>query len=204
MRSWPRGETRAPRSASGLARSLPTLIPAWRRPAPTGPTQRNVCLDLLAAAGKSDAIARAFSQYQSADNMTDRMAAMETLAQHDRPERAQALEDFYARFSGDQLIIDKWLALQAAIPEPATLERVRTLTSHPAFSMANPNRVLALIGSFAQANHTQFNRLDGAGYDFVADTMLALTRRIHRWLRASWSRSAPGARSKRGGASVRK
>jgi aminopeptidase N len=177
MRSWPRGETRAPRSASGLARSLPTLIPAWRRPAPTGPTQnslRNVCLDLLAAAGKSDAIARAFSQYQSADNMTDRMAAMETLAQHDRPERAQALEDFYARFSGDPLIIDKWLALQAAIPEPATLERVRTLTSHPAFSMANPNRVLALIGSFAQANHTQFNRLDGAGYDFVADTMLAL------------------------------
>ena len=63
---------------------------------------------------------------------------------------------------------------QAAIPEPATLERVRTLTSHPAFSMANPNRVLALIGSFAQANHTQFNRLDGLGYDFVADIVLKL------------------------------
>jgi aminopeptidase N len=135
---------------------------------------RKVCLDLLAAADKSEAIARAFLQYQSADNMTDRMAALETLAQHDRPERAQALEDFYARYVDDPLIIDKWLALQAAIPEPATLDRVRTLTSHPAFSMANPNRVRALIGSFAQANHTQFNRLDGAGYDFVADTMLAL------------------------------
>ena len=32
----------------------------------------------------------------------------------------------------------------------------------------------ALIGSFAQANHTQFNRADGAGYDFVADFVLAL------------------------------
>ena len=51
---------------------------------------------------------------------------------------------------------------------------MRALTAHPAFSMANPNRVRALIGSFAQANHTQFNRIDGAGYEFVADTVLAL------------------------------
>ncbi|HTP91326.1 MAG TPA: aminopeptidase N C-terminal domain-containing protein, partial [Xanthobacteraceae bacterium] len=64
--------------------------------------------------------------------------------------------------------------LQAAIPEPATLDRVRALTAHPAFSMANPNRVRALIGAFAQGNHTQFNRPDGAGYDFVADIVLAL------------------------------
>ena len=40
--------------------------------------------------------------------------------------------------------------------------------------MTNPNRIRALIGSFAQANHTQFNRLDGKGYDFVADFVLAL------------------------------
>ena len=64
--------------------------------------------------------------------------------------------------------------MQAAIPAAGTLERVRTLTSHPAFSMANPNRVRSLIGSFAQANHTQFNRVDGAGYDFIADAMVAL------------------------------
>ena len=108
------------------------------------------------------------------DNMTDRMAALETLAQQERPERTEAIEDFYARYSGDPLIIDKWLALQAAIPEPATLDRVRALTVHPAFSMANPNRVRSLIGSFAQVNHTQFNRPDGAGYDFVADIVLTL------------------------------
>jgi aminopeptidase N len=135
---------------------------------------KNVCLDLLAVAEQSDAIARAFAQYQNADNMTDRMAALDTLSQHDRPERATALEDFYQRYADDPLIIDKWLALQAAIPEPATLDRVRALTSHPAFSMANPNRVRALIGSFAHANHTQFNRADGGGYDFVADVVIAL------------------------------
>jgi len=135
---------------------------------------KNVCLDLLTATEGLEAIALAFSQYQSADNMTDRMAALETLALHDRPERRQALEAFYASYQDDPLIIDKWLALQAAIPEPGTLDRVRALTAHPAFSMANPNRVRALIGSFAQVNHTQFNRADGAGYDFVADTVLTL------------------------------
>jgi aminopeptidase N len=137
-------------------------------------TLKNACLDLLAITENNDAIARVFAQYQGADNMTDRMAALETLAQHDRPERATAFDDFYRRYAADPLIIDKWLALQAAIPEPATLDRVRALTNHPAFSVANPNRVRALIGSFAQVNHTQFNRHDGLGYDFVADFVLML------------------------------
>jgi aminopeptidase N len=135
---------------------------------------KNICLDLLAATEHSGAIARALSQYESADNMTDRLAALETLSLHDRPERARAFDDFYRRYADDPLVIDKWFTLQAAIPEPATLERVRALSSHPAFSMANPNRVCSLIGAFAQVNQTQFNRLDGAGYDFVADVALAL------------------------------
>jgi aminopeptidase N len=135
---------------------------------------KNVCLGLLAATEQEEAIALALAQYRGADNMTDRAAALEILALYDRPERAQALEDFYSRYADDPLIIDKWLALQAAIPEPATLDRVQALTAHAAFSMANPNRVRALIGSFAQVNHTQFNRIDGAGYDFIADAVLAL------------------------------
>jgi aminopeptidase N len=135
---------------------------------------KNACLDFLAVTGRDDAIARADAQYRNADNMTDRIAALDALSRHDRPERAAALDDFYKRYAGDPLIIDKWLALQAAIPERGTLDRVRALTTHRAFSMANPNRVRALIGSFAQANHTQFNRADGAGYDFVADILIAL------------------------------
>ena len=135
---------------------------------------KNACLDLLALTETDAAIARAFRQYREADNMTDRMAALETLAAHNRPERAAALNDFYARYGEDPLVIDKWFALQAVIPEPTTLDRVRTLTHHPAFSAANPNRIRALIGAFAQANQTQFNRRDGAGYDFVADFVLEL------------------------------
>jgi aminopeptidase N len=135
---------------------------------------RNCCLDLLAATRDPTARALALKQFEAADNMTDRLAALAALSLQDVPEREQALDAFYQRFTSDALVIDKWLALQAAIPEPATLDRVRALTTHPAFSFANPNRVRSLIGAFAQTNQTQFNRADGAGYDFVADCILAL------------------------------
>ena len=43
--------------------------------------------------------------------------------------------------------------------------------------MSNPNRIRALVGGFASGNQTQFNRPDGAGYDFLADFVLDLDRR---------------------------
>jgi aminopeptidase N len=135
---------------------------------------KNVCLDLLAATQESHAIRLVAKQYQDADNMTDRMAALGTLSLHDVAERNAAFDDFYRRYRDDPLIIDKWFSLQAMTPDPATLDRVRALTGHPAFSMTNPNRVRSLIGAFAQGNSTQFNRADGAGYEFVADRILAL------------------------------
>jgi len=135
---------------------------------------RNTCLDLLATTHASEAIALADRQFAQADNMTDRMAALATLSQVDCPQRTAAIAEFYRRYAGDALIVDKWLALQAMIPEPGTLDHIKSLTNHPAFSYGNPNRVRALIGSFAQANQTQFNRPDGAGYDFLVETVLAL------------------------------
>jgi aminopeptidase N len=162
-----------------------TLAETYARMADEGPyspdaasagrrSLKNTCLDLLAASGNLEGIKRAAGQYQSASNMTDRIAALVTLSLHDVPQRTEAIEDFYRRYSNDPLIIDKWFSLQAGIPEPGTLDRVRALTGHPAFSPSNPNRVRALIGAFAQGNPTQFNRADGQGYDFVAGNVLAL------------------------------
>ena len=152
-------------------------VPGGYTPDATGAGRRslrNICLDLMAAAGGQAAITRAMRQYEAADNMTDRMAALATLSLHDVSERTRALADFYQRYQADALVVDKWLSLRATIPEAGTLAKVRELTGHPAFSMANPNRVRALIGAFAQGNPTQFNRADGAGYDFVAETVLTL------------------------------
>jgi aminopeptidase N len=170
---------------AGIGERLgPALAKAYDRMAIAGPyspdatsagrrSLRNSALDLLAATGAAAAIARAARQYEAADNMTDRMAALATLSLHAAPERDRALADFYARYAADALVIDKWFSLQAMIPQPDTLDQVRALTSHSTFSFANPNRVRALIGVFA-ANPTQFNRADGAGYDFIADTLLTL------------------------------
>jgi aminopeptidase N len=135
---------------------------------------RNVVLDLLAATGKPDAVARAARQYDAADNMTDRMAALSTLSLHEGPSRERAIADFYKRFADNALVVDKWFSLQAMSPEPETLDKVRALTAHPAFSFANPNRVRSLIGAYAQSNPPQFNRADGAGFDFIAGVILSL------------------------------
>jgi aminopeptidase N len=85
------------------------------------------------------------------------------------PEGVPALAAFRDRYHDDPLVLDKWLSLEASVPAPETLERVRALLAGPAFSLSNPNRIRALIGSFAAGNQTQFNRPDGAGYDFLAD-----------------------------------
>jgi len=171
---------------TAMAAHLGTALPeTYQRFAATGPYSpdaasagrralKNACLDLLAVSAEPAAIARVASQYAAADNMTDRMAALATLSVHDLPQREAALGDFYRRFESDPLVIDKWFTLQAMIPEPGTLARVRELTNHPAFSFANPNRIRALIGAFAQSNQKEFNRGDGAGYEFLADTVLAL------------------------------
>ncbi|MFK8252201.1 aminopeptidase N [Ancylobacter terrae] len=138
---------------------------------------KNVCLDLLAIGGGGEAVARALAQYRGADNMTDRFAALATLVHQAPGDREAALADFYARFEGDPLVVDKWMALQAQIADAQALDRVVSLMRHPAFSLGNPNRVRGLVGAFATANPTQFHRADGAGHVFLADTVLEIDGR---------------------------
>lgn len=133
---------------------------------------RNLALDYLAAPGREADLARTEAQFTAADNMTDRFAALAVLAQHDTPRRASALDAFHSRYESDPLVIDKWLTLQAQIPERGTLDRVRQLMLQPAFALTNPNRVRALVGAFATSNPTQFHRPDGAGYTFLTDVVL--------------------------------
>jgi len=96
------------------------------------------------------------AQFDAARNMTDVLAALMVLADLDRPERDMALARFYGLWSHDELVIDKWFALQARSSLPATPDRVRELTRHPAFERQEPKRVRALVGTFAQANHCAF------------------------------------------------
>ena len=131
---------------------------------------RNACLGFLSELGMS---ALAYEQFKHADNMTDSMAALTCLAQLDCPERDKALEEFYARWKDEPLVVDKWLAAQAGSRLPDTLGRVRRLLGHPAFDLKIPNKVYALIRTFS-ANHVRFHGADGGGYAFLADQIIAL------------------------------
>jgi aminopeptidase N len=130
---------------------------------------RNAALDLMIQGDEAQGAALAYAQFSTAGNMTDRLAALSALAYAGVAQRDQALAEFEARYGDNALVMDKWFALQAALPEAGTLKRVQQLMEHKAFSLSNPNRTRSLIGGFAMSNPTQFNRADGQGYSFVAD-----------------------------------
>jgi aminopeptidase N len=135
---------------------------------------RSATLDLLAATGETSEIARAERHYREAANMTDAIAALSILSHVAGPARDQALDHFYARWQDEPLVLDKWFAVQARAARPDSVETVRALLSHPKFSLKNPNRIRALIGSFAHANPTGFNRADGTGFRLLAEQALVI------------------------------
>jgi aminopeptidase N len=135
---------------------------------------RHAALGLMAAADPATGAGRALEHFRGARHMTDTIGALGVLSGLDRPERGEALEAFYQSNAEDSLIVDKWLGLNAQVPLGATVERVRELSGHPAFDLKRPNRVRALIGTFANANPVAFNRADGEGYRLLTDIVVAL------------------------------
>ena len=126
------------------------------------------------AAGRPGAAAqRALAQYQAATNMTDRQGALMVLCSLDGPEREEALADFYRRYAGNALVVDKWFSLQAGSLNPKALEHVKALARHPDFTLSNPNRVRALYMALA-VNPQAFHAASGEGYRTIADLILAL------------------------------
>jgi aminopeptidase N len=133
---------------------------------------RSVALGLVAAGDEAKGARLSKAQYDAADNMTDRQGALAVLASLSAAERVQALDDFYARFDGNDLVIDKWFALQASAQRSDTIDEVERLATHPAFTISNPNRLRALAGTFA-ANQWAFHDASGRGYRFLAGMIIA-------------------------------
>jgi aminopeptidase N len=131
-------------------------------------------LQLLALLDPALACDHAAAQYRDAPNMTDRLGALAVLARHGATRSAEPLAHYRARYADDPLALDKWFALQAQLPGEGALARVQALEADPAFTLKNPNRARALLGSYASGNPTGFHRVDGAGYRLYAERLLAL------------------------------
>jgi aminopeptidase N len=136
---------------------------------------QNIGLSYLMLSEKPEVLAACVDQFDNADNMTERLAALAVLVNSPfQEEQGKALAMFADFFKDNPLVMDQWFSVQAGCPLPGGLERVHALMQHEAFTLKNPNKVRALIGAFANQNLINFHRADGAGYRFLADQVITL------------------------------
>ncbi|MFC3079869.1 aminopeptidase N [Phenylobacterium terrae] len=151
-----------------LGEFSPDAVSAGRR------ALRNAALDLMAANPRSEVVELARGHYEAASNMTDAIGGLSALMLIGGQAFEDALAHFYDRWKDEPLVVDKWFALQARDPGDGALGRVLGLTAHPAFDPKNPNRLRALVSTFASMNPSRFHDPSGAGYRFLADQILAV------------------------------
>jgi aminopeptidase N len=172
-------------AARALVEPLADLLQSMRSEGPFSPDAasagrralRNAALMWLSYAEPDPA--RAADVFANADNMTELAHSLLVLNHRfdSSPEAVSALATFEARFGDNALAIDKWFMIQATMPGAGALDRVRALMASRHFAPNNPNRLRALLGSFAMSNPTGFNRADGAGYAFLAERIIDIDKR---------------------------
>lgn len=136
---------------------------------------RNLCLKLLMKADETNTLPWCEQQYYQAKTMTDQIASLALLTDSlDVNLREKTLDAFYRQWQHEDLVLDKWFAVQAMANRPDVLTEVRRLMASPKFNFKNPNRVRALVGRFCQANPRYFHAMDGKGYDFLTEILIQL------------------------------
>ena len=132
----------------------------------------------LAARETGDSLwpGKAYQRFKDADNMTDRLGALAALVNSGHELAVPALARFHALFQREELVLDKWFAIQGSTCDRGgqVLPAVRQLLSHPDFNLHNPNRARSLIFSYCSANPGAFHRSDAAGYVFWSERVLEL------------------------------
>ena len=162
---------------------------------------QGLALNYLCLAGQSvneDHWAQqAVQAFNRANNMTERMHALQALVAVNHPMAEQALAAFHHQFKHEELVLDKWFAVQASACDHHghVLGRVRQLMQHPDFQIRNPNRARSLVSSYC-SNPAAFHRTDAAGYVFWSERVLELdsfnpqvaarlARALDRWRKLS-------------------
>lgn len=170
---------------TSLAKALlPELKAKYAALAPTGPYAktsaevsrrrlRNTVLGYISSLKDDAAAEMCYSQFTSANCMTDKIAALGSLSSIAGDKRETALEAFHETFKNDPDSgpLCKWFAVQATSDLPDLLDRVKVLTKHPDFTLKNPNIMRSLVSTFA-GNMSKFHAKDGKGYEFICDMIL--------------------------------
>ncbi len=136
---------------------------------------KNCCLHYLVALEKAEYLDLAKQQFDQANSMTDQLAALRLLTWHHNSYRQEVLASFYQQWQHEPLVVNKWFAIQASSDLPNLLDEVRALIDHSDFTLRNPNKVRALLGSYI-SNLVHFHQPLGEGYRFLVDYIIKLDK----------------------------
>ncbi|MFN3228365.1 MAG: aminopeptidase N [Asticcacaulis sp.] len=134
-------------------------------------TLRNSLLDLLAILHPTTEARTALIQAHitSAKTLSEEMGGMLALMRRGGSAWTEALDGFYSRWNHEPLVLDKWFALQARNPAAGCLDAIMALTCHPDFDYRTPNRMRAVLQTFASVNPVAMHAQDGRGYQWLAE-----------------------------------
>ncbi len=138
---------------------------------------KNRVLSYLVLSGAPADIELATRQRREAQNMTEELGALDALNGTNHPARTEALNEFYAKWKSEPLVMNKWLTTQAISPLPGVLEEIRRLSRDPVFDANNPNKIYSLYAAFSRFNQVRFNDSSGAGYSYIADRVMEIDSR---------------------------
>jgi len=135
---------------------------------------RNACLSYLVKLEQYQTLIT--EQYQASDNMTDTLAVLSLGAKFPQVGFDSLMSDFESAWQANNLVMDKWFAIQANYQGDDIFERMAALLVHPLFNLANPNRVHALLSAFPVRNAKHFHCVEGRGYKLIAEQVKKLDR----------------------------
>ncbi len=138
---------------------------------------KNTCLKLLCQLEKPQAFDYAIQQFNSAQNMTEEIGALNALNHFDSKARGEIFQKFYDKWKKETLVINKWLALQAACPGGNPLARVQKTSQDSVFDKNNPNKIYDLFYRFGYDNLSGFHAKSGQAYEFLVDQILEIDSR---------------------------
>ncbi|MBN2689043.1 MAG: aminopeptidase N [Gammaproteobacteria bacterium] len=137
---------------------------------------KNLCLHYLAYADQQLVVNLVVNQYQNSDNITDKLEALDVITDIDCAEREELLHDFLDKWQHDELMLAKWFVLQAKSKLPGSFAKIKAILNSEIFDLSNPNSAYSLLRTFAVLNHANFHKLDGSGYQLLADQVLLLDK----------------------------
>lgn len=136
---------------------------------------KNRLLSYLFRTGSEGAVELVTSQYDQSANMTDTITSLNLLCESKSDVRETYLQKFFAKWSKDSVVFNKWLAAQAGTSAVDTFEKVQKIVHEPYFDGQNPNSIYSFQGVFGK-NFRSFNTNDGKTYAWFCNQILTIDK----------------------------